>query len=365
MYYAKIGNPGDGFTNQIFALITSIMIAYENGEQIVIVDNFLNDISKTTHTPISQILNIDKLNAFLQNNYNTIIIDKNNINFEIISVKYGTDETNFIDLTDYIKEHYFNQNKLFISKDCCFNDIKGDPCVGVVKKLFIKYKIDYYDIVQMFDENLNSDINIHFDGPYIFKLGFSNTYYDNMFDKILANMTYTDDFMLKSQFVSNKIDKNKKINVIHLRIENDAILHWSKFNNITPDDFKECLKQKYIDLIIKYISKEDETIILSSSLSNEVVDFLSEHNYNYKFIYKFFDDREKNAIIDLLVSKCCNNIFIGNFNIKNNKGSSFSYYLYKHINDNVIKIFIDLDHIYDNEVVVKKESIYYTIEELK
>jgi len=362
MYFAQIAKEWCGFTNQIFALVTSIMIACENSEHIVIVDNFLNDISKKIYTPISQIINIDKLNVFLQNNFNTIIIDKNNINFEIISVKYGTDETNFIDLTDYIKEHHFNQNKLFISKDCCFNNIKGDPCFGVVKQIFIKYKINNYIIQQIYDENLNSDINIHFDGPYKFYLAFSNSCYNNMFDKILANITYTDDFILKSEFVSNKIDKNKKINVIHLRIENDAILHWSSENNITPDDFKECLKQKYIDLIIKYISKEDETIILSSSLSNEVVDFLNEHNYNYRFIDKFFDDREKNAIIDLLVSKCCNNIFIGNFNIKNNNGSSFSYYLWKHINDNVTKIYIDLDHIYDSEVVVKKDNIYYTIE---
>ena len=100
------------------------------------------------------------------------------------------------------------------------------------------------------------------------------------------------------------------------------------------------------------MSETDENIIVSSSLSNGVIDFLNQNNYNYKFIDKFFDDREKNAIVDLLVSKCCNNIFIGNFNIKNRNGSTFSYYIWKCINENVTKIYIDLDKIYDMEVIV-------------
>jgi hypothetical protein len=42
MYYSKIGEHGAGFTNQIFALITSIIIAYKKGEKVVIIDNFLH-----------------------------------------------------------------------------------------------------------------------------------------------------------------------------------------------------------------------------------------------------------------------------------------------------------------------------------
>ena len=46
MYYSKISNIGSGFTNQIFALITSIINAYKNKNTLVIVDNFLDDINK-------------------------------------------------------------------------------------------------------------------------------------------------------------------------------------------------------------------------------------------------------------------------------------------------------------------------------
>jgi hypothetical protein len=356
MYYSNIATTGSGFTNQIFALITSIINAYKKGEKIVIVDNFLNDINNPTYTPISKIFNINKINMFLKENYDIIIIDKYDIQFELLSIKYGTSEINYIDLTDYIKENYFKDNKLVISKKCCFNDIKGDPCFGIVKHVLLEYKINGYNIQVTYDEQLKSNIEINFNGPYIFTLGWIDSYNDNMFDKILKNINYNDDFELKSELIINKINKKNKINIIHLRIEDDAIKHWSKMNNIDHIRYKTYLEKKYIDLIKKYISKTDENIILSSSLSNGVIDFLSNNNYNYYYIDKFFEDREKNAIVDLLVSKYCNNIFIGNFNIKNRNGSTFSYYIWQLLNENVSKIYIDLDKIYDKEIIVSNNN---------
>jgi hypothetical protein len=99
MYYSKIGNKGTGFTNQIFALITSIMNAYVSGETVVIVDNFLNDITKNEYTPITEIFDIDEINKYLIENYRIIIVDRNNINFELIYIKYGINEEK-IDITN-------------------------------------------------------------------------------------------------------------------------------------------------------------------------------------------------------------------------------------------------------------------------
>lgn len=352
MYYSKIGEKGAGFTNQIFALITSIINAYKKGEKVVVVDNFLNDISNLTYTPISYIFNINSINIFLKKHYDIIIVDKNNIQFELISVKYGTNETNYIDLTSFIKQHYLHNNQLFIDKNCSFNGIYGDPCPGIVKKIIINYKLNQYFIEQIYNEILNSNIEINCDGPYVFTLGWINSFNNNMFNKILKNITYCNNFILNSKSMVNGINKDKRINVIHLRLENDGIIHWSKQNNMTPNNYKSFLEKKYINLIKKYTSNTDENIILSSSVSNGVINFLNQHNYNYKFIDKFFNDREKNAIVDLLVSKHCNNVFIGNFNIKRRNGSTFSYYIWKIVDNNVTKIYIDLDHIYDKAVVV-------------
>jgi hypothetical protein len=68
---------------------------------------------------------------------------------------------------------------------------------------------------------------------------------------------------------------------------------------------------------------------------------------NYKFILteKQFNGRELNAIIDLLVSKSCNNVFIGAYNFENETGSTFSKYIGTMLPMNVKKICIDLERI--------------------
>ena len=286
----------------------------------------MNDIHKEIYTPIDEIINLPQTNNFLKQ-YNIILVGKT-ASFELLEATYGD-----MDLTKELRG-----NSLCIN--CSYNDIKGDPCPGVVKTLMLKYKINEHYFEETYIEN--TPINIHFDGPYLFTFGWIHSFNDNMFDKILKNITYNDVF---KSYLSLK----GKINVIHLRLEDDGIKHWSKQNNITPHEYKEYLEQKYITLIKNYLSKNDENIIITSS-TNKVIDFLDENNYNYRFIEKRFEDREKNAIVDLLLSKNCNNIFIGNFNIKKSNGSTFSYYMGKYM-DNVTTIYVDLDRIYDSEVV--------------
>lgn len=354
MYYSKISNPGSGFTNQIFSLITSIIIAYYKGEKIIVVDDFLNDIDKTMYTPISNIFDIPAFNMFLKKNYDMNIVDKNDITFNLLSVQYGTNELNYLNITNYIQTHYVTNNKLCIPKECKINDLQGDPCYGQPKHLIITYTINTFTIQEQYHENLPHNIEINTDGPYLFTFGWINSTHTEMFEHIIKNITYHSDFIQKSSLILNTINPTKKQNVIHLRLENDGIVYWSAQNNMTPMQYKIFLENKYIQLIQTYILCEDETIIVSSSLSNAVIDFLKSNNYNYRCIDKCYDDREKNAIIDLLVSKCCNNIFISNFNIKNYNGSSFSYYIWKCL-DYATTIYIDLDRIYDKEVIHKIE----------
>lgn len=354
MYYSKIANQSTGFTNQIFCFITGIINGYKKKDKVVVVDSFINDISKNIYTPISQIINMDKINIFLKENYDIIVVDKYNINLQIISIQYGN-HNKFIDLTDKILHKYYKNNKLLINKDICFNNVKGDPCPLVLKKLIIKYKINNYDLEETYEEILKSDIsigNVDLNEKYVQDMGWINDFNNNMFDNILTHITFTDKFVEKSNSIINEIDKNKKINVMHLRLENDGIKHWSTMNKMTPLKYESFLENKYIDLIKRYLNKNDENIILSNSHSNKVIEWLNKNNYNYKFTNKYFNEREKDAIVDLLISQNCNNIFIGNFNIKNLNGSTFSYYIGKTIKSNFLNIYIDLDKIYEKEVVV-------------
>jgi hypothetical protein len=339
-----------GFTNQIFCFITSILLAHKKGEKVMIVDHFLNDMDKEETTPLSEIINLNALNLFLKQ-YDLMVVDKNNLQFDLNSVTYGTSER-YLDLTAHMKTYYALHGRINIPKHSSMNHMWSDPHPGVVKQLRIHYTINGIQVEEIYPENVSSDIDIHTNGPYTYHFGWINAIDRTMFETILKNITYTDTFLSKAARIQHYIDTTHNVNVIHVRLEDDGIQHLSKMNRLLPHEYKTYLEQKYIDLIQKYISKTDETIILSSSLSNAVLDFLHQHHYKYTLVDKCFEDREKNAIVDFLVSSCCNHIFIGNFNIQLLNGSTFSYYVGSCLD--VTKIYIDLNRIHSPEVVVPK-----------
>jgi len=171
-------------------------------------------------------------------------------------------------------------------------------------------------------------------------------------DEIYKNIYFQEKFIKYSnKFINENITdiNNKSVNVIHLRIEDDALKHWSSINYMTVIEFKQMLINKYINLINEYIKKDDITIILSGEINNKVVDYMKKYNYNVIFVDKKFDTREKtrelNAIIDLMIGKYCNNVFIGC------GGSTFSELLHKKINDTntsgstIKKYMFDLNNI--------------------
>jgi hypothetical protein len=351
MYYSSIGVQGSGFTNQLFSLITSILIAYYNKNKVVVIDYFSNDFSKNSYSCISQILDLKKINFFLKEKYDLIIVDKYDVNFELNQIFYGTLDNN-IEITDIIKKMFFKNGNLIIPKSTDFNLICGDPCVGVKKHIFLKYIINGFLIEELHEENLLNDVIIDFfNTNYQHSFAWINSINKIIFEDILLHLKYNNDYINLSKNILEKININKNINLLHLRLEEDAIKHWSKQNNMSEEYFKNYLEIKYISLIKNHIDPKDQTIILSGSLTNGVIDFLIQNNYNYILNDKYFDEREKNAIIDFLISNNCNNVFIGNFNFENLNGSTFSYYIQKLLNTNVKKINIDLDKIYDNEKI--------------
>ena len=86
IYRCKISGNKFGFTNQIYTLISNIIVAHNEEKNIVIVDKFLNDISLNNYMCISEVLDIDKINIYLENKYNMLIFDKYKINLTVNSV---------------------------------------------------------------------------------------------------------------------------------------------------------------------------------------------------------------------------------------------------------------------------------------
>jgi hypothetical protein len=281
IYYCSIvpkdkNNNARGLCNQLFALTTGIIMAIKTQKKMIIVDNFLVDYQKDIYTNISQVIDMNRLNNYLKNNYNISIYDKN-------FFKFNLQKENFIHTFKWINE---------INKE--------------------------------------------------------------LFDVIMSNFVFTPFYHNFSFnfFKKHDIDlnANTKINVLHLRLEDDAIIHWSKMNNKTLDLFKNILTQKYIEVIKTYINKDEMNIILSYSTNNEVIAFLKANQYPFCFTDKIHDAREMNAVADLTIGSYCNNLFIGNFNLTHLNGSSFSYFLlnkydkYKK-NMNIKTVLIDLDRI--------------------
>lgn len=334
-----------GFTNQIISFILSIMIAKQQGHKVIIVDNFLNDFSKDSYTPISEIIDIDSLNHSLIQMLNVVVVDKNSAGFDLLCVKYGTFGIT-MDITEDIKSRYFKNNCLYIDNRTWFD---GRRNIGD-NLLFVNYRIGNYVI-----EEIYPDVPIQIDiatAEYIHNfvaLDDIYKYFDaSIFETILKKIRYQTDFANKANKIEKYIKTNHRTNVIHLRVEDDAIKHWSVMNNMSEEEFKDTLETKYIELIQKFMNKDDEIIILSQSLTNRVVDFLRDNNYMVSISEKYFEDREKNAIVDLLLASRCNHVFLGCFNCLHMNGSTFSYYIAKTIEQQCLKIGVDIDRVHDD-----------------
>lgn len=149
--------------------------------------------------------------------------------------------------------------------------------------------------------------------------------FTNFFD-IFKNLVFSESYYRISNNlipeIKNKLGENIKINVIHLRIENDSINHWSSINKMNPFQFKDLLEKKYINLIKHFINKNVFTIVMTYSANNEVIRFMANNKYNFFINRKDINQgRECNALTDLLLAQKMNNFFIGVI------GSTFSNFI--------------------------------------
>lgn len=164
------------------------------------------------------------------------------------------------------------------------------------------------------------------------------------FYEISRNLVFNEKFYRKSNNlipeIKLKLGDDIKINVIHLRIEVDALLHWSKINKMNIHSFKTALENRYISLIKYFINSKMFTIVMTYSANNNVIRFLSDNNYNFYINKKDLSQgRECNALIDLLLARKMNNFFIGVL------GSTFSHFILNMTDNKKKSIMIDINNI--------------------
>jgi len=271
----------------------------------------------------------------------------NQLSFLINAVLYSSKNN----ITNIIVDDFLKDNTLLTS--CPFSEIID---MDKANEYLQKYKVTITDKKMM--DNL---MKPHFLEKEFSKItpgvqtSVSDSWIDsaNFFD-IFNNIVFRPVFYNLSNNliteIKSKLGQDVKINVIHLRIEDDAVNHWSKLNNLRPDVFKSELEKKYINLINKYINKYVFTIVMTYNKNNNVIKYLQSNGY-YFFTKKTDSTlgRECNAIQDLLLARKMNNFFIGV------EGSTFSSFI---ANSATYKkgIFIDINNINKPETVFNKES---------
>lgn len=362
--YCVFGNSvGIGLCNQLYSLVNTLLMGYVfPGFTTVIVDDFLSDINTNDICDSREIINYSKMNEFLKP-YNVKMIYKRDVRLEIKEVMFGIKPHKTVDITQKAIELFYRNNQFEIPKGTNLNDLceEGDPLPNTRKHIYVHYMIDGRSFFKTFDEilmTMHRKIFIDFKDMSTLERNSKTSIKDAkrdkfMFNHFMKNICFVDKFHeISDTFCQNL---SEKINVIHLRIEDDALQFWANINRIQKDLYKNVLIQKYIRNIQNHIPIDSTTIILSMDTDNDVTRFMRENGYKYTHMDKtLLDGREVNAIIDLLISEHCNGVFIGNINPNNYHGSTFSYAIYNHLRDKPVKkICIDTDQIFSKEIVVE------------
>jgi len=360
---------GTGLSNQLFFIIWGIVNAYNNKQKILIIDKFRLEPCTENMCYISEILDLNTLNLILKK-FDIELVDSKNINFNLKKSTYGS-EDKYFDITDEIKREFYSDNKISIPSRYSLNNLKGDPIVGVRKMLKIYYEFNDKEFIDEYDEYLFDGVNIDLNSPSVvqswseidsliktqrplFTYLIKNMRFVDKFYKLTDNIILTDknkDYI----YINDLNTLNRKINVIHLRLEKDMTFNMAGHNNMEEKVFITELERKYIELIKKYFNKNDIIYILSYELDNNVIKFLRDNNYEFYFTKKnLFEWREPHAIVDLLLSEKCTGTFIGNWqhHKSENMGSTFSYVIDVRIKENIQRVFIDLYDITKEEILM-------------
>lgn len=341
IYFARISNDKSGFTNQIFSLVNSILIANSKRYNIVVLDSFQRDFSNSkSKIDCCKLFNLDETNKNLKDsNIGVTLICKSKFHYKLNAVLYGSGEK-VIDITEQIPS---------IIKPGTYNYIGGDPYPDVPKELFINYSINDIEYSDIYNESYSYNIFLmNQPNYYEYMFQYVNKSNKNNYETIMRCIVYQS-MIDNINFLPVYNKFTEKINVIHLRLEKDAIEHWSKQNKLPEQVFEQKIYEKYIHVIEENIDKKYKTIVVGSKY-NKVIDFLDKNHYDYIYYDLNLDGRELNALYDLVQATECNETFISNFDYEHLRGSSFSYYISILSNPKKM-ISIDIDNVHSNPIM--------------
>ena len=346
---------GGGLCNQLMAFLSGIWAGIQEKKSIIIIDEFnpqIETLGSIRWLPAKQVFDLDAMNALLSK-YSITLIDKHDLTYSIISVDYGTDTVRHT-ITREVLDTYVHGTVLYIPAGTDLNKIKGDPMPNVEKKLYLKYSI----AGQIFEDSFREAGGLHRTIclnttriSFTFQFHWINHTNNRMFNEFTEYIRFHSSYVrAATTFLSSIQDVAERLNVIHVRNEDDGIKHWSKQNRMSPEDYKRALESKYIALIEQHVPKDEPLVLLTYDTESSIIKYLNVNNYKYAITSKTLEGREQNAIVDLLIGSRATGVFIGNFNTEKLRGSSFSYTILQMLGKTTRKYLLDLDEI-KNDVI--------------
>jgi len=268
-----IVSPRIGLCNQLYAIVKGILLGIKYNRNVYI-DRFQTNLYSNNFCNINEILNIEKINAYLTSKYIYIkvlnSIDENIIN-NIDNYKLPNLDYNNISNIHYINnliDNNLNQNIIYLG--------------NIVSICIYKIFENEYDRIKC----------------------------EDLFNSILSNIMFHDKFYEMKENIKNTLNLINYATV-HLRIEDDAINYFSECYKLTKYDYNNKLLLFYnqqIRNITKNIYICSGILTYDNILNFDYYKNLIKNNYlicdkcNLHINDYYLNNRELIAIIDLLIA---------------------------------------------------------------
>ncbi len=346
IHYLKLYTPRSGLCNQINSLVTSIFEAYKFNLPIVFVEEFMIDIFSEKLKPASEIFDFKAINRYIKPKYNVYLVDSKKINLRIPHININN--TNII---EKYKDIFFKNNIFHIPKDYHLLDdlssINGTLKISFIFDNNIEIPIE----IPIQDGIIQKELKIYLDPakmPFRQTNGWKSAENGFIFNDIIKEIRFQQFFYDNNfKWFSQRNLVLRPFHTVHLRIEDDAIKHWSVQNHMSDDVYRETLENKYIHLICKYCAKNEPIILLTYDENNRVFRDLKANGYEVYVKEKDLSiGREVNAIYDMLLADSTGGVFIGGYS------SSFTQAIFFRNSDLLNCVFFNLHEVFLNEFTI-------------
>jgi len=360
-----INDRGSGLANQLNIMMGKIIQAVVHHHPLVIFSDFGVHYNGQKNSPLGDIIDLTHLQEVILNRQ-VAIYTAGNVKVSFVAAFYG----GWVfgkDVTKQLKQLFFQGEHMYIPSGTSFNECFGDTVYGMRKDLTIHLRVG--NLNEMSETSSDVDVYLRY-GEQAAKditndliprsqgdmLTRPCVRHFDLYCHIIRGLRFQQDLVDQAQRTIDKIHTDypgRRINVIHIHNEDDALLYWSNVNNLPVSQFAQKLHTRYCALIDQYFSKDDPVFVLTGLTDNPIIHYLLKHNY-YCILNgnKPNGQREINAIVDLLTAQACTGTCIGNVNPHTLNGSAFDVLLWQRLTSARRYVFLDLDHIDTPEHVI-------------